>query len=77
MCFWVCIFGSLVNCITNFVFSPCCLFTFESALVAMEHNLDDLCGDVMSMNLSDKRGTSLASKSDAGSGIGQKSGLDN
>lgn len=43
----------------------------------MEHNLDDLCGDVMSMNLTDEGGSSLASKSEAGSGVGQKSGLDN
>ena len=69
MRFEVCIFGSLVDCITDFVFSPYCLFTFESALVAMEYNLDDLCGDVMSMNLSDEGGTSLASKSEAGSGV--------
>ncbi|KAJ8428969.1 hypothetical protein Cgig2_013936 [Carnegiea gigantea] len=46
----------------------------DGALVAMEHNLDDLCGDVMSMNLSDEGRTSLASKSEAGIGVGQKSG---
>jgi len=42
----------------------------------VELNLDDLCGNV-SMNLSDEGGTSLASKSEAGSGVGKKSGLDN
>ncbi|KAJ8447037.1 hypothetical protein Cgig2_033606 [Carnegiea gigantea] len=48
----------------------------EDALVAMEHNLDDLCGDVMSMNLSDEGKTSVVSKSEAGSGVGQKSRAD-
>jgi len=33
--------------------------------VPVELNLDDLCGDVMSMNLSDEGGTSFAFKSDA------------
>ena len=70
-------FGSLVDCITNFVFLPFRLFSFESTLVPVRINLDDLCGDVMSMNLRDDEGTSLASKSEASSGVGQKLGLDN
>ena len=45
--------------------------------MSIEHNLDDLCGDVMSMNLSDEGGNSLASKSEAGSGVEQKSALNN
>ena len=38
-----------------------------------ELNLDDLCGDVMKMNLNDDVDNSLASKNEAGSGVGQKS----
>jgi len=45
--------------------------------VLVELNLDNLCGDAMSMNLRDNEGTSLASKSEASNGIWQKSGLNN
>ena len=39
-------------------------------------NLDDLRGDVMKVNLHDDENNSLASKNEAGSGVGQKSALE-
>jgi len=39
-------------------------------------NLDDLCGDVLNANISDDQASSLASKSEAGSGVGHKSTLE-
>ena len=38
----------------------------------VELNLDHLCGDVMSMNIHDDKGISLASKSEAGSRVAAK-----
>ena len=38
-----------------------------------ELNLDDLCGDLMKVNLHDDEYNSLASKNEARSGVGQKS----
>jgi len=37
---------------------------------------DDLCGDVLNVNIYDDQASSLASKSKAGSGVGQKSTLE-
>lgn len=44
----------------------------QEALMRDELNLDDLCGDVMKVNLHDDEDNSLASKNEAESGVRQK-----
>lgn len=48
----------------------------QEALMRDELNLDDLCGDVMKVNLHDDEDNSLASKNEARSGVGQQSALE-
>ncbi|KAJ8428776.1 hypothetical protein Cgig2_014384 [Carnegiea gigantea] len=43
----------------------------DHLLMPAELNVDDLCGDVMKMKLHDDEDNSVASKSEAGSGVGQ------
>ena len=40
-------------------------------------NLDEVCGDVMSMGLNDNEDAQHQSKSATGSGVGQNSSMDN
>ena len=62
------------DCLTYLVFFSlfCFLFSFTLALMRDELNLDDLCGDVMKVNLHDDEDNSLASKNEAESGVRQK-----
>lgn len=48
----------------------------QEALMRDELNLDDLCGNVMKVNLHDDEDNSLAFKNEAGSGVRQKSALE-
>lgn len=47
------------------------------AVMPVQLNLDDLCRDVMNMNLRDDEGSFLAFKNEVGNGVGQKSALEN
>ena len=53
------------------------LYVIYIALIPPQVNLDDLCGDVMNMNLNGDEEGEVQSKSAVGSGYGQTSAFAN